>query len=164
MQIWTVYLPPDAHDAVGAAENMVLIKEGFCWPALIFGPFWAIWHRFWLVLLALVVVIVSIEAVGLFAGDTASAMLSTLAWIGFAFVANDARRWTLERRGWRFARVVAGGRQADAERNYLEFMNDLPPPAPTAPPSRSSTTRYSAASQAALPGVIGYDIAPRAAS
>ena len=38
----------------GAAGDFVLVKEGFCWPALLFGPLWALYHRMWVVAAGLV--------------------------------------------------------------------------------------------------------------
>ena len=41
MRIYTLHEPKDA------ALEVVPIKEGFSWPAFVFSPIWALWHRLW---------------------------------------------------------------------------------------------------------------------
>ena len=55
MRIYTVHESPFwalAEKAVPGAD-VVLIAEGFCWPAALFTVLWAAWHRLWLVALAI---------------------------------------------------------------------------------------------------------------
>ncbi len=40
MKIYTALLKPDAEP--------ILVREGFAWGALIFGPFWLAAHRAWI--------------------------------------------------------------------------------------------------------------------
>lgn len=106
MNVFTIHLPPDE-----AGEGDPLpIREGFCWPAFFFTFFWALWHRLWLVAGALFLVLIAVSVVLELAGVAPSARLVTTfglyALIGL--VANDIRRWQVERRGWRLDSVVAG--------------------------------------------------------
>src|SRR5512147_3033555 len=98
MRVYTVHLRRPNSDS---ERDLVLIKEGFSWPAFFFSVVWALWCRLWLV------------AIGLFVAETVlgaafelldtDATTETAVTIGFAlivgFVANDLKRRTLERRG-----------------------------------------------------------------
>ncbi len=101
--------------------DVVLVKEGFCWPALVIPVLWALYSRLWLGVVAYLAV-----AAGLgFALEIAgfSEAVQTVVMIGFAALvgwsANDWRRWTLERAGYREWGVVSGDRLADAERRLF---------------------------------------------
>ncbi len=124
MRLYTVHLRRRGPDA---ESDLVLIKEGFCWPAFFLVPLWALWHRLWLV------------AVVLFAADLAlggaalllrvDAVSQGAVTVGFAavvgFVANDLRRRALKRRRFTLAAVVsAAGREA-AERRFLDGEPEL---------------------------------------
>jgi hypothetical protein len=94
--------PPD--------REVVLVKEGFCWPALFVSPLWALWHRLWIEAVVLIAAPLALEfafeLVGLAPLGVSAAGLGLSAII--ACVANDLRRASLERRGYRMAGVVAG--------------------------------------------------------
>jgi len=107
-----------------AAEDAVLVKEGFCWPALLFGPFWAFYHRLWLWGLAWIAVVVAISAIQ-------EALPATAPYLGFATIAlellfaaeaNDLRRRDLARRGWREVEVVGGTDGDTAARRFLDLQ------------------------------------------
>ncbi len=119
MHIYTAQLRP------GGPLNdpdLVLIKEGFCWPALLWAVPWLLWQRLWLGLIAYVLAS-SLLSVGL-ATFGLSGAAAAVVWIGFAVLvaaqANDWRRWTLARHGYRFAGVVAASGLAAAERRVFE--------------------------------------------
>jgi hypothetical protein len=118
MRLYTVHL---GRHRLDAEPDLVLIKEGFCWPALFFTAFWALWHRMWLVAVALFVVngVLSglAHVLGLDPVSAAAVSAGFAAIVGF--VANDLRRWSLERRGFIFSEVVSGADRDTAARNYL---------------------------------------------
>lgn len=118
MRFYTVHLRRPVRDP---ARDVVLVKEGFSWPAFLFSALWALACRLWLVALALVVV-----EVALVAGTQALALDPRAAFavsLGLAlvigFLANDLKRWTLEGRGFAQHAVVAGG---DAETALARFL------------------------------------------
>ena len=116
MRIYTVHYRPEA-----GGGDIVPVKEGFCWPAFLFGPLWALWHGLWVValwLLALTAVIGAVGAVFALDAVTATALsLGTAVAVGSG--ANDLRRWTLERRGFSEEGVVMGGGEDSALRRFL---------------------------------------------
>ena len=46
MRFYTVHILPGDPDP---GDSIVLVEEGFCWPAFLLSPLWALWHRLWLV-------------------------------------------------------------------------------------------------------------------
>ncbi len=102
-------------------SDVALIVEGFSWPALIFGPFWALWHGLWRSAIVWVVIVALVGGVGALTGvvtDAVSAVL-LLVQIGFGLWGNDLRRAALARRGYVEHAVVAGRDGVEAEHRYF---------------------------------------------
>lgn len=118
MKAFTVHIPPDlAGD--DATERAVFVKDGFCWPALFIPLLWLLWHRLWLVLIAYLVAVTIISAVQMIAGDSAAAIILIAFAFYFATEANNARRWSLRRRGWTSAGETFGHGRDEAEIRYF---------------------------------------------
>ena len=124
MRFYTVHLRGAALDP---DRDLVLVEEGFCWPAFFFSVIWALWHRMWLAALLLFALKAGANegahALGLSAGAHAAVMLGAIAAIGF--VANDLRRHWLGRRGFRDAGVVAAEGHDAALRRFLDANRAL---------------------------------------
>ena len=147
MTLYTVLLPgtPQAEPDPMAA---VFVKEGFCWPALFFALPWLIFRRLWWVLAGYVVAGAAIMAIGGALGDGFAGPAFVLFAFLFALEANELRRWTLRRHGYRLAAVVEGRGLEEAEIRYFVGLSPdaaestagqppiagAPPPAPPAPP------------------------------
>ena len=119
MRVYTVHLRRQGLDP---DRDIVLVKEGFCWPALLFSVLWALWCRLWWVALGLLVAEAAVSgAVALLGLDPLSEAAISL---GFAvivgFVANDLKRWTLRRHGFGEAAVVIAGDRDAAERRFYD--------------------------------------------
>lgn len=118
MKAFTVHMPPDlTGDA--AVERAVFIKDGLCWPALYIPLLWLLWHRMWLVLIAYLIAVMAIGAVQIFAGAGAAAIILIVFGFFFAAEANNARRWSLRRRGWTQAGEAFGRDREEAEIRYF---------------------------------------------
>jgi hypothetical protein len=118
MRFYTVHVRRPARDP---AADVVLVKEGFSWPAFLFSGLWALANRLWLVAAALFAAEIALAfAAQAFALDprafaALSAGLALLAgWLG-----NDLRRWTLEGRGFGQSAVVTG---ADHDAALARFL------------------------------------------
>ncbi len=133
MRVWTVHAPPEAPPEaapgiaappLAAAASVpaspvpattpegrasprppVLLREAaFCWLAFFFAGLWFLWHRMWIVFaiyLALAVLL------GMLLPERIAPWAAFALQLLVGFSARDLRRWTLERRGWRLAAVVA---------------------------------------------------------
>lgn len=103
-------------------SEAVLIAEGFNWFALIFGPFWALWHGMWRTAIVLVVIGAALGGLGALIGvmpDVVS-VFEVLVQIGLGLWGNDLRRAALARqRGYVERAVVCGRNQAEAEQRYF---------------------------------------------
>jgi hypothetical protein len=107
MRIYTAYV---RHGGLDPNRDVVLVKEGFSWPAFIFGVLWALSRRLWLAAIVFVLAFAAIEAFARFAGldpTTGAALMLGLS-AGFGWLGNDLRRKKLERDGFVFQGVVAG--------------------------------------------------------
>lgn len=135
MRIYTVH---ERASPPGSDPDVVLVKEGFCWPALLLPPVWLVWHRQWLGLVVY------------FVGALAVALLTELmtpvggSALGFCYAvlvgasANDWRRARLSAQGYRLETVVAAGSLAEAEGRYLR---ERPEGRPEPPPRRAAMIR-----------------------
>jgi hypothetical protein len=122
MRIYTVHVrtPAERLD-----RDVVLIKEGFSWPAFFLSVLWALWMRLWLVALGFLTLELawSMLAGWLRLAPVAQAMVSLGLAAAIGFVANDLRRWTLFRRGYAEVGVVAAtGRDAAAQRFFDQHV------------------------------------------
>ena len=114
VKFWT------AHIRAGAPP--VLVREGFSWGALIFGPFWLAAHRAWIpavltLAAAILIVVLTRDGVG---GGLARALIVLLGLSG-----QDLRRWSLDHRGYLLAQVVTARNELDALGQLLERRPDL---------------------------------------
>ena len=125
MRIYTVHIPAprpgDEPTVADPVEDAVAVKEGFCWPAVLFSVFWALRHRMWGVALGLAAL--QAAAWGFAApagiGGVTGAALSAGVCILIGGFANDVRRWSLGRRGYRERGIILA---AGAEAAVLRYM------------------------------------------
>lgn len=118
MRLYTVHVPPR-----GAAADAVLVKEGFCWPALFFGPFWAVWRGMWAWAAGWIAVVACLGLVEA-AWPGGADVLGVIELAGmalFAAEANELRRRRLARLGLREAGVVGGPDPDTAARRFIDL-------------------------------------------
>jgi hypothetical protein len=98
----------------------VLLREGFCWSALAYGPLWLLAHRAWLPAI-LYVAIAVIAALTLPApwGAAAGWLLVLLSGL----LGRDLVRWSLARDGYAMAAAVAA---TDADYAFARFLAHRP--------------------------------------
>jgi hypothetical protein len=119
MHVYTVHIDPLSAAPDGDA---VLVREGFCWPAAGFTVLWALYHGLWGWALVLVAGAVTLGGFAALTGlDAVGQTAFELGYMALAgALANDWRRWSLARRGYRLAEVVTGATPAAAEQRYLD--------------------------------------------
>ena len=122
MRIYTIHLPP----RFGPPDaDPVIVKEGFNWAAAIFTVLWALWHRMWLAAIGLLVTSAAIGAGVAFLGfgpESRAAMSFGYAVL-VGFHANDWRRWSLERKDFKDAGIVAAPRADAALRRFGDLKS-----------------------------------------
>tara|TARA_B100000686_G_scaffold348765_1_gene440607 strand:+ start:850 stop:1251 length:402 start_codon:yes stop_codon:yes gene_type:complete len=130
MRIYTVHERPYwlISEADTVDHPVTLVREGFSWFALGLPLIWALWHRLWLVALAMAIVVVAFNAVVVLfeLGAPCVSIVGggLLLWIGFE--ANDLRRWLLRRNGWYDSGVVSGRDRDEAEWRYHDARRSVP--------------------------------------
>lgn len=106
----------------GPAARLLLLREGFSWPAFLFGPLWALWHGLWQVaiglFLAALVLSLFLQGLGFSESHGFAAQLGLNLLMGL--MGQDLRRWGLKRRGYDMAGVVTGDDREGALRRFLD--------------------------------------------
>jgi hypothetical protein len=112
VSVYTVHLKPDSEP--------VLVREGFSWLALLFGPLWLALHRAWLAaafsLAGYVLIAVLLPAPG-------RAVLTIGLALLLGLTGQDLRRWSLEQRGYLLAHVFAA---RGTEEAFLKLLTHRP--------------------------------------
>ncbi|MBN8875691.1 MAG: DUF2628 domain-containing protein [Rhodospirillales bacterium] len=124
MTSWTAHLRRDAEP--------LLLRDGFSWGCLCFGPFWLAAHRAWLP--AALSLAAWGLAIALTPGPMAKVVLPALAWL-HGLSGNDLRRWSLSLRGYVEGPVLVAGNELEALRRLVAARPELMPafaPAETA--------------------------------
>jgi len=124
MRIFTIYLRRHGLDPV---KDVVVLKDGFSWPAFLAGSLWALWHHMWWVALGLVIGAGIINGLGslLFSDPYSPPVLAAAFALLSGLLAHDLRVWTLERQGFVLSAVVSADHSEDALRRYLDDDADL---------------------------------------
>ena len=122
MQVYSVHLRRQGQDL---DQDIVLIKEGINWSALLFTSVWALWHRLWWVAFALFAASAAIGGAlaGLGADEFTLALFNMAVAIVAALLANDLRRDALANEGYEDAGVVCG---PDPDAALFGFMQANP--------------------------------------
>ena len=127
MRTYTVHTPPPdkRHGPDTYVDRFVFVRDGFRWLAFLSPGLWLLFNRLWLPLLGYLALCV---ALGLLAWATGlqSALLPVglaLNWL-VGLEVDALKRWSLERRGWRMAGIVAGREQTEAEHVFFSRYGD----------------------------------------
>ncbi|MBI4183982.1 MAG: DUF2628 domain-containing protein [Proteobacteria bacterium] len=123
MRVYTVHVRPSP----SGEADVVLVKEGFCWPALLLPLLWGLWHGLWrtCLILALAGLALGLVVEAVAASEALEAALGVAYLLAAGVFANDLRRWELGRRGFRLAGVVSGPNREAAERRLGEEQPEL---------------------------------------
>ncbi len=98
--------------------SFLFVKDGFDWLAFLFPPVWALFHRLWLVLVAMVVfALLLFFAAEWFLLPVLLIYLPACGWLAFA--AGSVRGFFLSRRGWREAGLVLAPDLQGAEQRFF---------------------------------------------
>ena len=135
MTIYTVLAPPAKTGLAGPdPDGFVFVKEGFCWPALYMTAPWLVWRRMWLGLVGYLVAAVVIISLVEWMDGPIVWLIHVLFGFLVALEANNLRRWTLERRGYRLIGVVSGDKVREAEFRFFVGWSTSPTPRPAPKP------------------------------
>jgi hypothetical protein len=114
LKFWTAHLRQ--------GDAPVIVREGFSWGALFFGPLWLAAHRAWIP--AVLTVAASLLIV-LLATEGISAVLMAGVTVMLGLSGQDLRRWSLDHRGYLLAQVIAAPNELGALERLLTRRPDL---------------------------------------
>ncbi len=107
-------------------KHLVLVKEGFSWPAFLFDVFWAVHHRAWRTCWVLGAAICVFYIIGY--GQVIAApllLVVVLGWrVAVGFHGNDWRRTELTREGFQVTGVVSARDYVSAVQRFLDNSVD----------------------------------------
>jgi hypothetical protein len=109
-----------AHIRAGATP--VLVREGFSWGALVFGPLWLAVHCAWVP--AVLTVVATVLILSLTTAGLSVVLLAALILL-LGLSGHDLYRWSLEHRGYLLAQVVAASSEPEAVARLLSRRPDL---------------------------------------
>jgi hypothetical protein len=114
LTFWTAHVRP------GTAP--VLVREGFSWGALFFGPLWLALHRAWV---PAVLTTAALVLIVLLTDDSLSIALLAALVLLLGLSGHDLHRWSLDHRGFLLAQVIAARNELDALERLLSRRPDL---------------------------------------
>jgi hypothetical protein len=114
VKIYTALLKHDAEP--------VLVREGFAWGALLFGPLWLAAHRAWI---PAAISLAACVLIGLLAPRPAAAILIVGLAVLLGLTGQDLRRWALEWRGYLLVHILAAVNRDDAFMRLMALRPDL---------------------------------------
>lgn len=119
MKVYTVHLRRHGLDP---DRDLLVVKEGFSWPAFFLSFLWALWHRLWV---PAGVIFLAGTAIGLSGikphlDPLSQSALSLGLAVIVGYLGNDLRRGRLDRLGYALADVSSGDDADAALRRYLD--------------------------------------------
>jgi len=124
MPVWTVHAPPSPGMSAEPTDDLIFIREGFSWAALVFAPLWAVAHRLWLAFGIWLVAMILINLASVKVGEAIGWPLSIGFLVWFALEARDFQRAKLARGQWRLVSIVDAPTEELAEQRYFETLAD----------------------------------------
>jgi hypothetical protein len=159
MAIFAVHCAADSRAPETALERARLLRQGFVWPALVFGPLWLALSGLWrpLALWFVAAALVGLAAQRGFIGPGGEVALYVLSALYLAFEGRALQGAALARGGRPLVDIVSAGDRYDAERAFFARALDTPPPRSTqgAGGSPAGAPPQTLAPKALAPQVLG---------
>lgn len=125
LKFYTVHLKPDAKEPAATAE---FIADGFHFWAFAFSAIWALLHRCWLLLIALLAAnglfMVADEHWGIHPVTVIILQVLLQLWVGLQ--ASDLLRWKFSRQGYVTVAVVSAENKARAQQRFFDHYLHRP--------------------------------------
>jgi len=131
-------MPVGAADPAAIAERADFIREGFSWPALLFGPLWLLARGLWRALGLWFVGALAV-ALATYYGRAPDFTASWLYWLSAAWLGLEGQGFVAaarQRAGFRLVDIVIGADSGAAEHAFFSrWLAQSAPPAPAARPN-----------------------------
>ena len=121
MAIYRVHIPVGVADQAAMAERAKFLREGFSWPALLFGPVWLLARGLWrpLGLWGLGALAVGFAISYGRLPDAVGAWLYFLSAVFLGFEGQNLAAAAMERAGFGFIDIATGVDRLTAERGFF---------------------------------------------
>jgi hypothetical protein len=119
MQIYSVHVRRHALDP---DRDIVLVKEGFSWLAMLFTIPWALWYRLWMFAAIVMMLMVATGMLGnwLNVAPWLVGVIHLAIAVICGLIASDARCARLEDQGFEPVDLVSGSSQEEAQIRFLD--------------------------------------------
>ncbi len=130
MNVYSIHVRGNSRDndnKKNQVAKLVLVKDGYSLAATIFGPLWALVLGLWetAIIIFVFYTLMGFLISELIDGTNAAMAAQVGVAILIGIVANELRRWNLDRRGFEERDTVLGSDAADAERRFFEANPDV---------------------------------------
>ena len=134
MPVYTVHAPSTV-TLRDEADKFVFVRDGFHFWAMLFGPFWLLWNRLWLVLLGYIAVNRRYRhraRIACARPRIVRLLVFLLLAVLMGLEAASLRRWSYSRGKWRQIDFVVADDEETAERRFFDRwtehgLSGLPP-------------------------------------
>ena len=135
MAIYSVHIPVGGADQADVAARAAFLREGFSWPAFLFGPLWLLARGLWrpLGIWCLAAILVGFAISNRLLPDSAGTWLYLLASVFLGLEAKGFVGAAMERRGLGLVDVVSGPNLLAAETGFFSRWFAAAPVATPAP-------------------------------
>ena len=122
MKVYTVHHRHESSGSLtGLAEDVILVKDGFSWPAFLVPLLWLLYKRMWIVLAFYLAAESGLAALAY--SELLPEAAATVGTFAISLIlgleGNDLYRWSLDRRRYREQAVVVARDFAAAEQRYF---------------------------------------------
>jgi hypothetical protein len=107
---------------VKANAEPVLVREGFSWGGLVFGPIWLAMHRAWS---AALISLAGFVLIGFLVPSPLCLILAAALAVLLGLIGHELQCWSMERRGYLVVHVVAARGAEEALLRLLTYRPDL---------------------------------------
>jgi len=107
---------------VKANAEPVLVREGFSWGALVFGPIWLVAHRAWS---AALISLAAFVLIGFVVPAPLCFILAVALAVLLGLIGHELQCWSMEHRGYLVVHVVAARGAEEALLRLLTYRPDL---------------------------------------
>ncbi len=130
MNVYSIHVRGDAqgdNNKNNQTPKLILVKDGYCLWATIFGPLWALVLGLWetAIIIFAFYMLVGFLIIELIPGTGAVMAAEAGVAVLVGIVANELRCWNLGRQGFEERATVLGNDSADAERRFFEANPDV---------------------------------------
>lgn len=98
-------------------NNFVILKEGFSWSAALFSIFWAIYHKMWLLVIAIIITTMIVNVVNI---QWLMFISKFTIMLLFGFLATDIREMKLKYKNYQLRDIIIAKTEIEAELKFLE--------------------------------------------